>query len=198
MEVLSPWSFFARKIQIIFVNRKQLILMGSKDAKLIETWVWDRSLSMNCRGFCLGQHRETINFTVSLPARTNWWFKGGKKNPLMSEQKYFPACLAFKKALSFFGIDLHSVSGLFSWQPPSVVCLQPDANRAKSHQYLEHPEKRFWVQTGTPSAILPSETCFSWKQRHGVEVWGCHYMLPTPLPRSFTSCPWNSATILKV
>lgn len=69
---------FARKIQIIFVNHEQLILMRRKDNKLMETWVWDRSLSMNCRGFCLGQHRETINFTVSLPARTNRWFKGKK------------------------------------------------------------------------------------------------------------------------
>lgn len=73
-----PMIIFARKMQIIFVNHEQLILMRSKDNKLMETWVWDRSLSMNCRGFCLGQHGETINFTVSLPARTNWWFKGKK------------------------------------------------------------------------------------------------------------------------
>lgn len=74
-----PMIIFARKIQIIFVNHKKLILMGSKDSKLMKTWAWDRSLLRNCRGFCLGEHREIINFTVSLPARTKWWFKERKK-----------------------------------------------------------------------------------------------------------------------
>lgn len=153
----------ARKIQIIFVNRKQLILMGSKDSKLMKTWAWDRSLSRNCRGSCLEWHREIINFTVSLPAKTNWWFKEkrkkGKNNShLKISYQYFLNFLAFKKILSSFSpLACTQFKDFFSWQPLLVLYLWPDATGADGHQYSECPGGSFWVQTAISSAALPSK-----------------------------------------
>lgn len=174
MEVLSPWSFFARKMQIIFVTHEQLILMRSKDNKLMETWAWDRSLSMNCREFCLGQHRETINF--ALPARRNQWFEGEKKNTktLLSQD-----VLAVFIWLSCFQENAlcpwHWLAFSPDFSQPLSVCLKlMEPNFTK----IQSPEQSLCVQSA----------CFSCKQRNAAGVQGCHFMPPSLPSRSFTGC----------
>lgn len=181
----------ARKIQIIFVNHKQLILMGSKDSKLMKTWAWDRRLSRNCRGFCLGQHREIINFTVLLLAKTNWWFKEKKKAEIILASKCLTsisltALLSRKYCPSSPLWLVLSFRLFFSWQPLFILYLWPDATRADGHQYSECPGGSFWVQTAISAAVLPSKKAAF----HVSKETYVHFMLPSNLSRRI-SCLRN-------
>lgn len=160
MEVLSPWSF---------VNCKQLILMGSKDSKL-KTWAWDRSLSRNCRGFCLGQHIEIINFTVPLPARTNWWLKEEKQTKNPNKNSLSPSVLVV-------------FPWLFCFQENTVLLLLALSFRTFSHGSLSYLSacgltvmvtnvltRVFGFIQPCPLQSFPLKSCFSCKQRNVIEV----------------------------